>query len=84
MNFTCVMTAVKLDIRVGRMSSFIRNYLSVLALSYSEHFGAACRAYTLGCWPTVLHSNSFSILHLPLSSALHAVCLHLLTSFLAM
>lgn len=74
----------KLDIWLTQISSFVRNYLSALALADSEHLGFTYRAYTLGRWPAILHSNGPGICHLPLRPALHAVSLHRFTSFLNM
>jgi len=42
-----------------------------LALADLKHLGSAYRADTLGGRPTVLHSDSFAILHLPLGTAFH-------------
>jgi len=39
--------------------------ISASTLPYSKYLGAACRAHTLSCWPTILHGYALSILHLP-------------------
>jgi hypothetical protein len=49
-------------------------------ISYPKHLSSAYRAYTLGCWPSIFHSYALGILYFSFGSALHAVCLHLLTS----
>ena len=51
-------------------------------LAYPEHLGPTYRAYTLGCWPTILHDYSLSVLHFPFGPALHTICLHFSTSIL--
>jgi hypothetical protein len=48
-----------------------------LRLTYSEDFGSASRADTLGRRTLVLHGDSFLILDLNLLSALHTIRLHL-------
>lgn len=53
----------------------------VLGLPYSEHLGTTDRAYSLGCWLTVLHSDGSGVFHFPFGTALHAVCLHFLPPF---
>ena len=50
--------------------------VSVLALTYSEHLGTACGAYTLSCRLTILHGDGLGILHLPLRPALDTIRLH--------
>jgi len=50
--------------------------ISDLALAYSKHLGATCRAHTLSRWSAILHSDALSILHLPLGAAFHTVRLH--------
>ena len=46
-------------------------------LAYAEYLGPAPRAYTLSRRTLVLHLNGFWVLDLNLSSAFHAICLHL-------
>ena len=46
-------------------------------LAYAEYLGPAPRAHTLGRRTLVLHLNGFGVLDLNLSSAFHAICLHL-------
>ena len=55
-----------------------------LTLADSEHFRATGRAYALGCWLAVFHGDAFGILHLLFGTALHTVCLHLLTSLFSL
>ena len=66
--------------------SISNNYLmlirSALALSYPEHLGAACGTNTLCRRLPILHSYGPGILHFPLGTAFHTICLHLFTSFL--
>jgi hypothetical protein len=52
-----------------------------LALTDSEHLGAAYRTCSLGRRPAVLHGDTSGILYLPLSSALNTISLHIQTSF---
>jgi len=63
-------------------SIILMTMMSALTFPYSKHLSAACRAHTLSCRPTIFHSYALSILHLPFSTALHTVCLHLTTSYL--
>ena len=55
---------------------------SALCFTDSEHLCAAHRACTLGGWFAVLHSYRPGVLHFPLSTAFHTICLHMVTSFL--
>ena len=52
--------------------------LPILAstLPDSEHLGATCGANALSRRLAILHSYRFGILHFPLGTALHTVCLH--------
>ena len=45
--------------------------------TYAKYLGPAPRAYTLSRRTLVLHLNRFGVLDLNLSSAFHAICLHL-------
>ena len=54
----------------------IVGWLRLGGLSYSEHFGAAYRANTLGGGFTVLHGNCSRILNLYLLSVFNTVSLH--------
>ncbi len=58
--------------------------VSGLALSDSEHFSAACGAYTLSRRFAILHSYGLGVLHFPLGTAFHTVSLHVGTSFFLM
>jgi hypothetical protein len=49
-----------------------------LALADPEHLGTALWTSTLCSRLAVLHFDGLRIAHLPLSAALHTVCLHLL------
>jgi hypothetical protein len=51
-------------------------YWFKLAFPYSKHFGPAYGACSLGRRLAVLHRYCLRILHLPLGSTLHTVCLH--------
>ena len=65
-------------VRVNLALTDSAGYVRVnLALTDSEHFGAAYRAHTLGCWFAILHGYTLRILHLPLSAALYTISLHL-------
>ena len=56
-------------------------YIGVgLALADSEYFRATGRADALGRRLAVLHGDAFGILYFLLGLALHAVCLHQMTS----
>jgi hypothetical protein len=68
-------------IAVNRITKFFV-YTPTLALPDPEHLSPAHGTYTLSCRLTVLHGYGPGIPHLPLGAALHAVCLHLITSFL--
>jgi len=57
---------------------FLARQKVFLTLSYPEHLCSACRAYTLSCWSTILHGYGFRVFHFPLSTALHAICLHMI------
>ena len=48
-----------------------------LGLTYSEDFGSAARAFTLGCGATILHRYYPRILNINLFPALHTIRLHL-------
>ena len=50
----------------------------LLFTSDSEHLGPTCGAHTLSRRLTILHGYRLSILHLPLGTAFHTVCLHCL------
>jgi len=57
-------------------------YIGVdLGLADSEHFRATGRADALSRRLAVLHGDAFGILYFLLGLALHAVCLHQMTSF---
>jgi len=59
-----------------------KHYIRIaLALTNSEHLRTAGRAYALSCRFSILHGYCLSILHFPLSTALHTIRLHLVTSF---
>ncbi len=47
-----------------------------LALPYPEHLRAAGGTDALGRRFAILHDYTLGILHLPLGTALHAICLH--------
>lgn len=47
-----------------------------LALTDSEHLGAAYRADTLGCRLTILHRDTAGVPHLPLGTTLDTIRLH--------
>jgi len=51
--------------------------LTVSALAYPEHLGPTCGTDTLSCWLAILHSYRLGVLHFPLGSAFHTICLHL-------
>ncbi len=47
-----------------------------LAFTYSEHFSATHGAYPLSRRFPILHSDGFSVLHLPFGTTFYTVCLH--------
>jgi hypothetical protein len=53
-----------------------------LALSYSEHLGAASGANTLGSRLTIFHPDCPRVAHFSFGAAFDTVGLHLETSFL--
>ena len=53
--------------------------VSVLALPYPKHLGPTYGTNPLSCRLTILHRYGLSILHFPLGTALHTVCLHFMT-----
>jgi hypothetical protein len=57
----------------------LQSAFSALALSNSKHLSPAHRACPLGRRLAVLHGYCLRILHLPLGSTLHTVCLHFCT-----
>jgi len=59
-------------------AGYVRVYL---ALADSEHLGPACGACPLGCRLTIFHCYGLRIFHLLFGTALHAISLHLFTSF---
>jgi hypothetical protein len=50
-------------------TSFLRSYRFGTSLT-------ANRASPLSCWPSILHSNDFGILHFPFCTAFHTISLH--------
>ena len=55
--------------------------IPALALPNLEHLGAANRTDSLSRRLAVLHFDGSRILHFPLGSALHTICLHPLSPF---
>ena len=65
---------------IRRCPAFSGNLILAIpgrALSYFKHFSSTHRAHSLCCWLAILHSYAFRILHFPLGTTLHALCLHL-------
>ena len=62
---------------------FKPSFYSWLTLSYSEHLSATWRACTLSCRSSILHGNTFRILHFLLWTAFHTVGLHLIYPLLS-
>ena len=48
---------------------------TVSALPYPEHLSPTCGAYTLSCRLPILHGYRLGVLHFPLGSAFHTICL---------
>ena len=65
-------------------SRFSFVFTEPLLLADTENLRATNGAYPLGGRPAVLHFDGLGALDFPLSAALHTICLHVYTSFLAL